>query len=183
MVVIIEIDPKSLSIYTSMENCGCQASVVLYLFFKRLHISFIWIIFVFESTQIYKKKQLIQVHYWQYEITSSIRLIQFPDPQIEHWESVTQQCFKIISWIYFSAVGPCWFHNMPANRGTCTSFAEMFFIHKADCYLPHDSLILNFFERQAGSWVNFKSWFIMQRANSWWFYGSFPNWATTPFPW
>ena len=44
--------------------------------------------------------------------------------QIEHWESDSQQCFKIVSCIYCSTVDPCWFHNTPANRGT--SIAEEF---------------------------------------------------------
>ena len=44
------------SVFTSGENYGCQTCVVLYLFFKRPRLSFIWIIFIFVSTNIDKKR-------------------------------------------------------------------------------------------------------------------------------
>ena len=44
-----------------MENYGCQTCVVLYLFFKRLHLGFMWIILIFVSANI-DKKELIQEH-------------------------------------------------------------------------------------------------------------------------
>ena len=47
--------------FASMENYGCQTCVVLYLFFKRFHISFIWIIFIFVSAHINKKIDIISL--------------------------------------------------------------------------------------------------------------------------
>ena len=51
------------SVFESIENYGCQTCVVLYLFFKRLQIIFIWIYFVFANANINKKElHVIQVH-------------------------------------------------------------------------------------------------------------------------
>ena len=40
------------SVFTLIENYGCQTSVVLYLFLKKLHRNFIWVTFIFGIAQI-----------------------------------------------------------------------------------------------------------------------------------
>ena len=140
----MEIDLRSLfSFHINQELWRSSVSGFVFIFQNTLHV-FIWIIFNFQSTQI----KLIKNNWYKFT-NSTINFSNYTHsiPQIEHWDSVNQQRFKIVSWIYFSTVDPCWFHNMPANRSTSSS-EDFAYTKQITTYLMLEyALILNLFKR------------------------------------
>ena len=79
----------------------------------------------------------------------------------------------MVSWLYFSTVSPCWFHNTPANRGTFFSRRILF---TQSGLLPTSTALKD----RLGLGINLRSWLIMQRAHSWWLVSGLDATGKTP---
>ena len=79
----------------------------------------------------------------------------------------------MVSWLYFSTVSPCWFHNTPANRGAFFSRRILF---TQSGLLPTSTALKD----RLGLGINLRSWLIMQRAHSWWLVSGLDATGKTP---